>query len=372
MHIEFIFPFSQLAVWLGAALAALAVLVLGLRLLEKRRQRRLERFVDATLAPRLLLGYDPAVRRPLFWLTVLGFAFLALALAQPHWGQAWREIRQQSHDIVVCLDTSESMHAANPLPTRLDRAKQKILSILDRNPGDRFALIAFAGASALECPLTHDLGYFKSVLASVDTDTISAEGTDIAAAVREGVKVYKDESERTGVSDSATRAILLISDGEQVAGDAVKEAEQASEYGRVYVIGVGDPNGTEITLPEWMGRYVNAKDGNKPHLSKLDEETLSKVAIAGKGGYIRSTPDNSDIEQIYDYITKLTAYTASSDVRLRLVNRYQWPLGLAIVCFAGEGLWIAIMPVLRARRMRRAVLRAASPAWSVSGDHDHA
>lgn len=370
MHIEFIFPFSQLALWLGVALAGLAAVVIGLRALEKRRQRRLERFVDAALAPRLLLGYDSGVRRPLFWLTVLGTGFLALALAQPHWGQAWREIRQQSHDIVVCLDTSESMHAANPLPTRLDRAKQKILSILDRNPGDRFALVAFAGASALECPLTHDLGYFKSVLAAVDTDTISAEGTDIASAIREGVKVYKDESERTGVSDSATRAILLISDGEQVAGDAIKEAEKAAEFGRVYVIGVGDPNGTEITLPDWMGRYVNTQDAGKPHLSKLDEETLSKVAISGKGGYIRSTPDNSDIEQIYDYIKQLTAYTASSDVRLRLVNRYQWPLALAIVCFAGEGVWIAVMPRLRARRLRRGVT-AANEAAS-SGELGHA
>ncbi|HNR34057.1 MAG TPA: hypothetical protein PKO36_02680, partial [Candidatus Hydrogenedentes bacterium] len=78
----------------------------------------------------------------------------------------------------------------------------------------------------------------------------------------------------------------------------------------------------------------------------------SKIAIAGKGGYIRSTPDNSDINQIYDYINKLTAYTASSDVRLRLVNRYQWPLGLGILCFAGEGIWLAIMPWLRMRRLR--------------------
>ncbi len=362
MHIEFVFPFSQLALWLGLAVLGLAAVVVGLRVLDKRRQRRLDRFVDAALVSRLLLGYDPAVRRPLFWLTVMGAAFLALALAQPHWGQAWREVRQQSHDIVVCLDTSESMHAANPLPTRLDRAKQKILSILDRNQGDRFALVAFAGASALECPLTHDLGYFKSVLAAIDTDTISAEGTDIASAVREGVKVYKDESERTGVADSATRAILLISDGEQVSGDALKEAEKAAEFARVYVIGVGDPNGTEITLPDWMGRYVGAQDAAKPHLSKLDEETLSKVAIAGKGGYIRSTPDNSDIEQIYDYIKQLKAYTASSDVRLRLVNRYQWPLGLAILCFACEGIWIAIMPQLRTRRMRQIA----------SGDSGHA
>ena len=351
MNVEFIFPLSQLHWWLGLAIVATALIVIGLRALEKRRQARLHRFVDAGLAPRLLLGYDPVMRRPLFWLTAAGFALLALTFAQPHWGQSWQEIRQQSHDIIVCLDTSESMNAANPLPTRIERAKQKVLSILDRTPGDRFALVAFAGAPALECPLTHDLGYFKAVLSAIDTDTISLEGTDIASAIREAVKVFREESEKSGIMDNNSRAIILISDGEQVSGDAVAEAEKASEFARVYVIGVGDPEGTQVTLPDWMTQYVK---NAQPHISKLDEDTLSKMAISGKGGYVRSTPDNSDIDQIYGYIERLTTYAASSDVRFRLVNRYQWPLAFAILCFAGEGVWIAAMPLLRSRRTRKA------------------
>ncbi len=350
MAFEFAFPLRQLALWLGVAAAAIALIVVGLRALERRRQQRLERFVEAGLAPRLLLGYDPRMRRWLFWFSVAGFACMALTFAQPHWGQSWQEIRKQSHDIIICLDTSESMNAANPLPSRLDRAKQKILSILDRTPGDRFALVAFAGAAALECPLTHDQGYFKAVLNAIDTDTISMEGTNLAAAMKEAVKTFKEDSEKTGVINNNSRAIILISDGEQVSGDAVKEAGDASEFARVYVIGVGVPNGTEIAVPDWMRRYV------KPpytHLSKLDEETLSKVAIEGKGGYVRSTPDNTDINQIYGYIQSLTAYTASSDIRQRLVNRYQWPLSAAVVCFAGEGLWIVLMPWVRRRRVRR-------------------
>jgi hypothetical protein len=153
------------------------------------------------------------------------------------------------------------------------------------------------------------------------------------------------------VVDNNSRAIILISDGEQVSGDAMAEAEKASEFARVYVIGVGDPDGTQVTLPEWMTQYVK---NAQPHISKLDEDTLSKVAISGKGGYIRSTPDNSDIDQIYGYIERLTTYAASSDVRFRLVNRYQWPLAFAILCFAGEGVWIAAMPLLRSRRTRKA------------------
>jgi len=366
MGFEFIFPFRQLHWWLGLALLFMAFIVIGLRMLEKRRQARLDHFVKAGLAPRLLLGYDPSMRRPLFWLTAMGFAFLALTFAQPHWGQAWQEIRQQSHDIIVCLDTSQSMSAANPAPSRIERAKQKVLSILDLTPGDRFALVAFAGAPALECPLTHDLGYFKSVLDAIDTDTISMEGTDIAAAVREAEKVFREESEKSGIIDNNSRAIILISDGEQVSGDAAAEAENAADFARVYVIGVGDPDGTEVRLPDWMTQYVR---NTAPHMSKLDEDTLARVAVSGKGGYVRSTPDNSDIDQIYGYVQKLTAYAAASDIRFRLVNRYQWPLAFAIVCFAGEGVWIALMPWLRTWRMRKARGAAASIPVSMETTH---
>jgi len=354
VNVEFIFPWRHLHWWLGSAALAMTLIVLALRHLEQRRQARLGRFVAADLAPRLLSGYHARVRRPLFWLTAVGFAALALTLAQPHWGQAWQEMRRQSHDVMICLDTSESMRAANPLPSRMDRAKLKILSLLDRAPGDRFGLVAFSGAAVLQCPLTHDRGYYKSVLNVIDTDSISMEGTDIAAAIREAVKVFREESETTGVIDKDSRAILLISDGEQVSGDALEEAENASDFARIYVVGVGSPEGAQIRLPDWMNQYANTRGRNRPHLSRLDEETLQQVALAGQGAYKRSTPDNSDVNLIYDHLQQLTAYSASSDVRLRLVNRYQWPLAVAILCFAGEGLWIALMPWLRAWRLRRA------------------
>jgi len=356
----FIFPLSQLHWWIGATIIAIGAITWGLVKLERRRQARLEQFVAADLAPRLVPGYDSSVRRPLFWLSVIGFVSLAVTFAQPHWGQSWQKINQQSHDVIILLDTSESMRAANPLPSRIERAKQKIMSLLDRASGDRFGLIAFSGAAALQCPLTHDHGYFKAVLNAIDTDTVSMEGTDIASALSEAVKTFKDQTVQSGMSDRNSRAILLISDGEQLSGDGVEEAEAASEYARVYVIGVGDPNGAEIVLPEWMERYMGSGAARKPHLSKLDEDTLSQIALNGEGGYIRSTPDNSDIDQIYDHFQNLTTYSASSDIRLRLVNRYQWFLAAAIACFAGEGLWIVLMPWVRAWRMRRTARERAA------------
>jgi hypothetical protein len=106
--IGFAFPTTQLHWWLGLGVVLMALLVVVLRRLEGRRRLRLSRFIDAQLAPRLLLGFDDRVRRPLFWLTAFGYAFLLLALAEPRWGQDWIEVRKHSHDIMVCLDPTGS------------------------------------------------------------------------------------------------------------------------------------------------------------------------------------------------------------------------------------------------------------------------
>jgi hypothetical protein len=92
--------------------------------------------------------------------------------------------------------------------------------------------------------------------------------------------------------------------------------------------------------------------------------------LNGKGAYIRSTPDNTDIDLIYDNISKMMARNVGSDIRFSRVNRYQWPLAAAILCFAAEGVWIAVMPWLRAWRMRRdAIKKTGNGAGARGGSH---
>ena len=344
--------------WIIGSAIILAGIVAMLIWLERRRAARLHRFVEARLAPRLMPGYEASSRKPLFWLTALGSFFMVLVFLQPHWGQSWKEIRRVSRDIVIVLDTSDSMRAQNPLPNRLERAKQKINTLLETAAGDRFALIAFAGSAELQSPLTVDHGYFKSVLKTVDTDTISKKGTDIAAALDSAIELLKTEDAEGGEGGRGSRAILLISDGEQVSGDAVKKAEEAAKYARIFVIGVGDPRGAEVEVPDWMTKYLKGAERTAKHFSVLDEETLQKVALAGNGAYTRSRVDTSDIQELFKRFEVLSARDVSGDVRLRLVNRYQWPLAAAIACFGAEGAWLIVLPWLRSRRLRR---MAAAP-----------
>lgn len=347
MNVRFAFPLAQLPFWLALGLAGIGVLFLALRVLEGRRRQRMGRFVDAALAPRLLAGYDARVRRPLFWLTLLGFAFLALAFAQPRWGQAWMDIDRGSRDVLLLLDTSESMNAVNPLPNRLERARQKVQALLELCPSDRFGLIPFSGNAVVQCPLTLDHAYLRSVLKGISTDMLSEEGTDIAAALRLAADTFEADAEQSGGGEAYNRAIVLISDGEEVSGDAVEMARRISEYGTIYVIGIGDPEGAEVRFPEWMLRRVRVPDSDKPHLSKLDEDTLSKVAVEGGGIYVRSTPDTRDVEALTSSMENLRSRAVEGEMRFRQVNRYRWPLAAALVCFAAEGLWLVLMPIIR-------------------------
>ncbi len=356
----FAIPPDRLIFWAVAAVAALAALGLALRMLDGQRRRRLDAFVRADLAPRLLAGYDARMRRPLTWLTLAGFVFLIVAVAQPHWGASLEEVRQHSRDVIVCLDTSESMNAEDIRPNRLERAKRKIALLLDRAPGDRFGLVAFSGGAALQCPLTLDHAYFRAVLNAVDTNTITREGTDIAAALEEAVAALREEDERSTARSREARAILLISDGEKgefsdEGGDdpVTAAAREAAAHARIYVMGVGDPAGAEVRRPAWMNRFVPFAEMNRTHLSRLDEELLSQIALIGDGRYVRSTADDFDLNQVLAHLRGLAGRDVEGEVRRRYINRYQWFLGAALACFAAEGLWLAVLPWLRRRRLRR-------------------
>jgi len=351
MNIQIAFPDQQAPFYIAGGVAALVLLGLLLWRLERRRGSRLFAFVEAALAPRLLLGYDARLRRPLLWLVVAGAALLLLALAQPRFGDALVEVEQRRRDILVLLDTSESMNAQDLGAPRLQRAKLKIESLLERAPADRFGLIAFSGGAQLKCPLTPDHRYFRTVLDAVNTDTLSQEGTDIAAALREARQLFEDERGREGAAQRGERAVLLVSDGEQVSGDALEAAQAVRDYAPVFVLGIGHPDGAEVRYPEWMRQYVRVPDDKLTHISRLDEDKLSRVALATGGAYVRVEPNNDDVSHLVGEFDNLAARAYASELRYRQLNRYQWPLALAIVLFMAEGLWLTVLPHWRKRRI---------------------
>jgi Ca-activated chloride channel homolog len=350
---QFVFPITQLPLWAAVAIGCLAVVFMTLRYLERRHEGRLYRFVNMGLAEGLMPGYSLRARRPLFWLALLGVLFLLLAFAQPHWGRKWTEVTRTSRDILILLDTSMSMSAENPAPSRLAKARQKIESLLEKCPADRVGLVVFAGEAATMCPLTLDHGYFRSILNAVDTDTLSTEGSDLTAALQEAHDTFQADAQRFGGNNQNSRIVLILSDGEQTAGEAVAMAERIGKNATVYTLGIGDPEGAVVTFPAWMQKYVRMPDNKLTRLSKLDEETLTKIATSANGAYVRITPDNADIDFLHNEFEQVRGKAVSDTLRFRQVNRYRWPLLAAWLCFATEGLWLSALPWMRNRRLKR-------------------
>nr|AUN36971.1 BatA [uncultured bacterium] len=287
-------------------------------------------------------------------------AFLLLAFAQPKWGQGMLSLGREGRDILILLDTSESMNAPNPAPTRLAKARQKIESLLERLPGDRVGLIPFSGGSTLSCPLTVDHAHFKNALMGVDTNTIDEEGTNISSAMGTAKDTFSEDALKNPENGKQSRAVILISDGEQIAGDAVTTAKELAKTSAVYVLGIGDPNGALVDYPQFNLQYGVGPSQRQPHLSKLDEATLAKVATEGEGMYVRATADDSDVDRLTEALESLTSRAVSGELRFNLVNRYQWPLALSILCFALEGLWLVLMPTARIWWLRRRRAREES------------
>jgi len=263
--------------------------------------------------------------------------FTAVALAGPKYGYRWQEIRQQGVDIIIALDCSRSMTAADIQPSRLERAKREVFDLLAMLQGDRVGLVAFAGTAFLQCPLTLDYDAFNLFLNSLSPDYLPVGGTDITGALATALDSFDPKS-------ASDKAVILITDGENTGeGEPLKAAETLKEKKiKLFCIGVGGSDG--VPIPEPDGGFKKDRSGQIV-LSRLDENTLKKMAVVTGGTYVRSVAGDLDLDAIYtDEIRRtMEAETVSSGRKQVWEDRFQWPLALALLCLAAE----LILPVSR-------------------------
>ncbi|HOK08054.1 MAG TPA: VWA domain-containing protein [Candidatus Hydrogenedens sp.] len=337
----FAFSWKYLPIWILITAIVIFLVIFSLFRLEKQRHKRIQKFVEYTLVPRLSVGVNPLFRKLTIFAVVAGIFFLILTLAQPHWGSSWEKTQKLTRDILFVIDTSESMLAEDLPPNRLEQARQKVSILMSRCPADRFGIIAFSGESALVCPLTLDHAYVKTILRALNTDMLSKEGTDISDALNEVEQVFKEDIQKSGGGDKYARAVIIMSDGEDLSENVELKAESLGENVSLIVLGMGTPEGAEIKFPEWMKRYVRTSNLKQVHKSVLDEKKLKDIAIKGNGFYVRATMDDSDINLILNELEKIRLYYQSDELRYQKVNRYRWPLFIACIIFCFENvLWL--------------------------------
>lgn len=312
-------------------------------------RRRSQSLVEKIVAPRLRLqlagSVSPSRRilRASLLLASLGFGFIALA--QPRKGFIEKETKQKGRDVIIAMDTSRSMLATDIAPDRLKRAKlftQDLVSLLQ---GDRIGLIAFAGSSFLQAPLTLDYAAVTNALDELDTNVIPKGGTNIAAAITTAREAF-------GKAEGQTRALVILTDGEELDADGIAAAKQAAQEGvRIFTVGIGSPEGSLISIRTEDGRQDFVRDrSGKPVTSKLDAARLNEMASATGGFYVQIGPDAArDVFQ--RGIEPMEMNEGGVFTARQPMERYQWPLGVATACLA-----LSVLVGDRKRQVSRAVV----------------
>src|SRR5512133_1615376 len=315
--------------WLWGLLLIPLLIALFVRS-ERRGLKRLQEFFSARLLPQLAGTVNRPRRMIRFALQLLGLALAIVSLAQPRWGYTFEDVKRKGLDLLVAVDTSRSMLSNDVQPNRLERVKLAIQDLINELQGDRVGLIAFAGRAFLQAPLTIDYDAVIEAVTDLDTKTIPEGGTNISSAITLATQSF-------GKSAMGNRALIIFTDGEELSGDAVKTAKAATDAGvRIFTIGVGPPQGSLIPVTSDNGETSFVKDSaGQVVKSKLDDKRLREVAEATGGFYLHLENGPRTMQQIYNEgLAKMQA--AEFDVRLsrRPIERYEWPLGAALIALA--------------------------------------
>ena len=261
----------------------------------RARRKRLARFGSPELVSQLMP--DASTGKGWLKISLLAAAwfFFVIGLARPQLGARLKEHQSQGVEVMIALDVSNSMLAEDYSPNRLERSKLAISRLVDKLQGDRIGLVVFAGEAFVQLPITADYVSAKVFLKSIDTESVPIQGTALSEALMASARSFSTQSERS-------RAIILITDGEDHEGEAIEAARAIAEQGiRIYCIGVGSPQGKPIPkngslLKDASGEIV---------VTRLNEEILQEIAGAGNGKYVRAGAAEFGLNPIIDDIRTL-------------------------------------------------------------------
>ena len=286
----------------------------------KFRAKRIRRFGDQALVEKLMPSYSKAkvwLRLSLF---AIAFMFFILGISRPQMGAILKEHKTRGAEVMVVLDVSNSMLAQDYSPNRLERAKLAISRMVDKLRDDRIGLIVFAGNSFVQLPITTDYVSAKMFLSSISTESVPIQGTAMGDAISTALRSFSAQSDKS-------RAIIVITDGENHEDDPVAAARQAAELGvRVFTIGVGAPQGTRIPMGD--GQYLEDREGN-PVVTRLDDKVLQDVAEAGKGLYVHAGNREFGLDPIIEEISRMDDEEYNSIVFEEYDELYMYFLAVA-------------------------------------------
>ena len=300
-----------------ALVAAVPLAGLFWAFLRARREKSLDRLVAPSLRRRLmpasvnLWGLQA-------WLMLAGLFLCLFAASRPQWGKTTERTVERSRNVVVAIDVSRSMLAEDVRPNRLERAKADVADLIDSLEGDRCALVAFRRTGVVICPLTTDHGYLRSALEQLTPESAPRGETDLGSAIRASLEALDPAADDHN-------AIIMISDGGDLRGEAIANAELAKKRGvPIFTVGIGDPR-HGATLPSEDGRGVQKFNGETVKV-KLEESALKAIADASHGRYVplaTAGTAETTLGAIYRRFLRQVAAKEQNEEAERAAERYQ-------------------------------------------------
>ena len=320
-------------------LTLLPVLVAGYVIICRRKKRQLRQLGEPWLIEQLMPNKStvrPAIK---FTLELLAFASIVFALARPQFGTSPQTVKRQGIELMIAVDVSNSMLAEDKTSiSRLDRAKQLLSKIIDDSADDRVGLIVFAGDAYIQLPITCDYVSAKMYLNNISTNAVPRQGTSIGAAINMAVNAFGEPNDKS-------RAIIVITDGEDHNDDAESAAKAAHEQGiEIFVVGIGKTEGSPIPI-SGSSDFKRDRSGNVV-ITKLNEQMCREIAQAGGGVYVHADNSNSALRALRAEINKLAKSEIESKVYTAYNEQYQSFVILALI-------FIAIDYLLLGRKNKR-------------------
>ena len=322
------------------ALPALVAAGAGLWKLSLRiAKKRMGRFFSASLLPEILAGVDWRQKLVRFALTGTILMLLAATLARPLTGPKNDQDERKGADLVIALDVSKSMWAQDVAPSRLEAVKKELSEWIMGQKSDRIGLVLFAGKAFVQAPLTYDYTALDFVLRDAGPRSVSKKGSNIPEAIETAVHMMNNNK-------LESKVLLIISDGENLEGDAIAAARAAhqNDHLTIYTVGVGTAAGAKVPTfdektekgpPPNQGRYVRSEYGAEV-ISRLDSQALRAIASVGGGAYFEFRPGESTFPNIRSKSIS-TVVEKTRKIKTRDYDEwFQIPLGLAILLMVLE------------------------------------
>ncbi len=272
--------------WLWTLLPALVLLWLLWR--QRGRKGSWQSVIAPDLLRHLVSDSSGSGSSNFLPLVFLGWLLAALAASGPSWQKIPQPVHQKQDALVVLLDLSYSMKSADLAPSRLERARQKLLDLLQQRREGQTALIAYAGDAHIVTPLTDDTPTIANLLPALHPDMMPLPGSEPVSAVTQALELLRSAGIRKG-------RLLLVTDGvSEKDRDGIAKVLSGSDS-QLAIMGVGTPAGAPIPLPN--GGFLK-DDAGTIVMPGLDEEDLRELAVATGGNYRRMQLDDSDLNYL--------------------------------------------------------------------------